>query len=99
MNKRQFERLAKNLQSITRCPNCGARYALEDIRYFGQLGMTTFVQLICHNCQVPVFAGVPESQRLEETEEKSGQPVTYDDVIEVHKALENKAFDFEKLFG
>jgi hypothetical protein len=101
MDKKRFEQLAKNLQDITSCPNCGGRYAISDIRYFGQLGMTIFVQLTCHNCHVPVFAGIPSGNKTDERDREvltSKTPVTYDDVIETHRALADRNLDFQDLF-
>ncbi len=98
MDERQFEKLARSLQHITSCPSCGARYDLADIRYFGQLGMTIFVQLTCHLCQVPVFAGVPAgAEKPQEEKTIIQEPVSYDDAVRLNKLLEDRHLDFSQL--
>lgn len=103
MDKRQFEHLAKSLQHMTSCPNCGAGYALKDIRYFGQLGTTIFVQLNCHNCHAASFAGIPLGATWDNgfppnSSEASQSPVTYDDAFEANKLLKERDIDFRQLF-
>ena len=87
---------------MTNCPNCGASYALKDIRYFGQLGMTAFVQLTCHNCHASSLAGIPANvlvpEEKRETLNQFQSRVTYDDAIEIHRILQDRNLNFKDFF-
>ncbi len=55
MNKEQLQEIIKSIQTLMRCPNCGAHYNLGGISVLGQIDNTTcLVDLECNQCGMPV---------------------------------------------
>lgn len=58
MNHKYLQNIIKNLREYYKCPSCGTNYFFEDIKILGQMDTYCFVQLSCHNCDMPVLATV-----------------------------------------
>ena len=55
MNREQLQEIIKSIQTLMRCPNCGAHYNIGGISVLGQIDNTTcLVDLECDQCGMPV---------------------------------------------
>ena len=111
MNSYQLQELIKNIQSMMRCPSCGANYGSDHIHFLGQLDMAALIQLDCQSCGLPVMATIivsdknqPQAKVLsdmsrEDLQHASKEPVTTDHVVDVHQSLKEFDGNFEKLFN
>lgn len=110
MNSYQLEELIRNIQNMIRCPNCGSSYKKEDIHFLGQLNKAVLVQMFCYVCKMPITAtivisgtspvsGIPNFKKLESVSDKNiEEPISSDEILEMHNFLENFSGDFESLF-
>lgn len=112
MNSYQLQELIKNIQSMMRCPSCGASYSENQIHFLGQLDMAALIQLDCQSCGLPVMATIVVSDKNQvqapklmsdiSSEElrsvKNREPVTSDHVVDVHTYLKDFDGNFEQAF-
>src|SRR5437588_6267951 len=100
MNSYQLQELIKNIQSMMRCPSCGASYGADHIHFLGQLDMAALIQLDCQSCGLPVMATIivseknqPQTKVLsdmsrEDLEKGSAkEAVSTDHVVDMHQFL------------
>jgi len=110
MDREYLRLLLKNLQSLMRCPNCGHRYTIDEIKLRGQSGSTFHLQLNCSECGAPVQASVAISGNLSEMAQsvapkisdiqipkRNTKPITSDEIIELHEYLKDFDGDFSNL--
>lgn len=111
MNSYQLQELIKNIQSMMRCPSCGASYTENQIHFLGQLDMAALIQLDCQSCGLPVMATIVVSDKNEaqapklmsdisgeELKNVDQEPVTSDHVVDVHTYLKDFDGNFEQAF-
>ncbi len=112
MNSYQLQELIKNIQTMMRCPSCGANYQENHIHFLGQLDMAALIQLDCESCGLPVMATIVISGGKEQqapkllsdvtAEDLKGKdaknPVTSDHVVDAHQFLKEFDGNFEQLF-
>ncbi|MSU76120.1 hypothetical protein EXS54_01455 [Patescibacteria group bacterium] len=112
MNSYQLQELIKNIQSMMRCPSCGASYTENQIHFLGQLDMAALIQLDCQSCGLPVMATIVVSDKNQvqapklmsdiSTEEmrdvKNHDPVSSDHIVDVHSFLKDFDGNFEQAF-
>ena len=108
MDREYLRILLKNLQSLLRCPNCGHRYTIDEIKLRGQSGPTFHLQLLCSECGVPVsasvaisgnlgeLAGLPQIQEIKQIKKQS-QPISSDEIIELHNFLKDFDGNFDSI--
>ena len=110
MNGYQLQELIKNIQAMMRCPSCGANYDEDNIHFLGQLDMAALIQLDCQSCDLPVMATILVSDKQqqpkilsdmskEDLPNASQEPVSSDDAVDFHSALQDFDGDFERLFS
>ncbi|MDZ4248221.1 MAG: hypothetical protein U1D32_03040, partial [Patescibacteria group bacterium] len=112
MNSFQLQELIKNVQTMMRCPSCGAHYTENHIHFLGQLDMAALIQLDCESCGLPVMATIVVSGKEQQTpkllsdvskEDLKGKhvkdPVTSDHVVDTHQFLKEFDGNFEKAFA
>lgn len=112
MNSYQLQELIKNIQSMMRCPSCGSSYGADTIHFLGQLDMAALIQLDCGQCGLPVMATIIVSDKNQATQTKllsdmssddlkhaSKDPISTDNVVDVHRFLKEFDGDFEQLFS
>ena len=111
MNSYQLQELIKNIQSMMRCPSCGARYEADNIHFLGQLDMAALIQLDCQSCSLPVMATIIVSDKNQgsarilsdisedELQVAKGDPVGTDHVVDMHQFLKKFDGDFDNLFS
>lgn len=58
MDRKYLEELIKNIQSMVKCPSCGAPYKTNMISIIGGTGQTFLVHLECRLCGQPTLATV-----------------------------------------
>src|SRR5688572_3465527 len=95
MNSSQLQELIKNIQTMMRCPSCGARYSSDHINFLGQLDMAALIQLDCESCNLPVMATIIVSDKVggkakllsdmsnDDLSNPSRDPVSTDNVVDV----------------
>jgi hypothetical protein len=107
MDKKKFLDLLKNLQSIMRCPSCGAIYSVDEMQYMGNQDGYFLLSMTCNKCSLPVwvnfFAGEAPLKAITdltitdmELSQKSS--ITHDEVIDFHTHISNFDGNFKKLF-
>ncbi len=109
MNSYQLQELIKNIQTMMRCPSCGAKYTADQINFLGQLDMAALIQLDCGSCGLPVMATIIVSDKnqskqklfsdVSEDEDLQSEPVITDDVVDIHSFLKEFDGNFENIFG
>jgi uncharacterized Zn finger protein len=108
MDREYLRILLKNLQSLMRCPNCGHRYTIDEIKLRGQNGPTIHLQLLCQECGAPVSASVaisgnlnnmaaaPQIQEIKPVK-KSHKPISSNEIIELHEYLKDFDGNFDSI--
>lgn len=100
MDKKKFLDLLKNLQSIMRCPSCGAVYTVDEMQFMGSQDGYFLLSMTCTKCSLPVwvnfFAGEAPGRMITDltvTEmELAGRPaIEGNEVIEFHSFI--RSFD------
>jgi hypothetical protein len=87
--------LTEIIQQIQRdlsCPICGKNYETGEIRLRGLFDHTLIVQTICANNHVTLFMTT-----VKDAQKKT--PISANDIIDLHKRLENFDGNFEKLWN
>lgn len=101
MNAKQFMDLLKNLQKIMKCPSCGTTYQIEEIQFLGQVDGLLLLQMVCKNCELPVwmnFMANKDSQikkeflisdlSKEDVEKDFGSDISSNELIDFHSFLD-----------
>jgi len=112
MNQYQLQELVKNIQTMMRCPSCGAKYGTDNIHFLGQLEMAALIQLDCQSCGLPVMATIIVSDKNQATSPKvfsdisqdeidlsNREPVSTDSVVDMHQFLKGFDGNFDTLFS
>ncbi len=78
------------LQVVRECPQCHHPFAGEDIRFLGQLDEAWLFSLYCHACHVLAIVGLAVAPVTpgREADAVPAQPITADDVLDMHMLLE-----------
>lgn len=84
--------IIQQIQRDLACPVCGKNYEIGEIRLRGLFDHTLIVQTICPLGHVTLF--------MTTVKEVPKRPVvlTANEIIELHKALENFDGDFQKIW-
>lgn len=86
--------LTEIIQQIQRdlsCPICGKKFEIGEIKLRGLFDHTLIVQTICANSHMTLFmTTIKEGRKL--------APISANDVIDIHKALENFDGNFASLW-
>lgn len=106
MDRNKFLNLLKNLQSIMRCPSCGALYSVEEMQFVGSQDGYFLLSMTCTQCSLPVwvnfFTGSNSSRKFTTDLtiydfDLSAQPaITKNEVIEFHSFIKSFDGDFKK---
>ncbi len=87
--------LAEIIQQIQKdlyCPVCGKNYEIGEIRLKGLFDHTLIVQTICVNNHITLFMTTF-------TLSQKKLPISSNDIIDLHNALETFDGDFQKLWA
>ncbi|MBI2865876.1 MAG: hypothetical protein HYX99_00750 [Chloroflexi bacterium] len=99
MNLRQFRWLVSHIK----CNNCGENLKPRDVQVLGQQEDLWFLSVICAGChtQSLIAAMVQEGRQAEplEAAPELGEPVTADDVLDIHSFLDTFDGDFRRLLA
>lgn len=82
--------IIKQIQKDLCCPACGRKYEIGEIRLKGLFNQTLIVQTICTNGHMAIFMTNFKKERVEE------KPISTNDIIALHQALEKFDGDFQK---
>lgn len=106
MDRKKFFNLLKNLQTIMRCPSCGALYDVEEIQYVGNQDGYFLLSMTCSKCSLPVwvnfFAGgerepvIASDLTITDSHFLSREPISSDEVLEFHMSIKKFNGDFKK---
>jgi hypothetical protein len=106
MDRKRFLELLKNLQSIMRCPSCGAVYTVEEMQFMGSQDGYFLLSMTCSKCSLPVwvnfFAGNPDGRAIindlsvNDLELSQMQPISSNEVIDFHNFMGKFNGDFKK---
>ncbi len=104
MSRKALQELIKNLQEFYKCPSCDTSYYLDDIRFLGELNSYCFVQLNCHECSLPMLAGVAldgktkrrktDLRPSEEAKFASMGAITADEIADFHRHISRRRRGF-----
>lgn len=94
------EAIIRQAQKILYCPACGRTYHLKEIKLRGIFDNTFVFQTVCSLGHVAIFRASWSMPRPVSAKslKKSIQPITLDDVIEAHTAIEEFDGDFSRLW-
>jgi hypothetical protein len=107
MDKKKFLDLLKNLQSIMRCPSCGAVYSVEEMQYMGNQDGYFLLSMTCNKCSLPVwvnfFAGEAPGKKISDLTISDMnlsvmEPITDNEVISFHNFISGFDGNFKKMF-
>jgi hypothetical protein len=92
--------------SIGKCVACGTSYGVDGITVLGHQGDLWFLMVACTSCSshalVAALIKEGKAQTLQGVDEAksllSKDPVTGDDVLDIHEFLQNFDGDFARLF-
>jgi hypothetical protein len=109
MDKNHFLQLLKNLQSVMRCPSCGAVYTVEEMQFMGNHDGYFLLSMTCTECNLPVwvnfFAGPNQKEGMTLTDLTINDfdlaqkdPITQDEVISFHNFIATFNGDFKGKF-
>lgn len=108
MDRKKFLNLLKNLQTIMKCPSCGADYVTDEIHFVGQQDGYFLLSMTCQKCSLPVwvnfFAGsdTPPSKMpvsdltYFDMDLAQKSAITKDEVITFHSFIKTFNGDFKK---
>lgn len=80
------------IQKDLYCPVCGKNYEIGEIRLRGLFDHTLIVQTICDSGHVTLFMTTLKNKFQEKV------PVSTNDILDLHNALENFDGDFQKIW-
>lgn len=108
MDRRKFIELIKNLQSVMKCPSCGAVYDQTELQFLGQQDSYFLLSMTCGKCNLPVwvnvftgggnFAAPVSDLTVLDFGLLSKEPISKDEVINFHKDIRSFNGDFKKAF-
>lgn len=83
--------IIQQIQKDLSCPVCGKNYEIGEIRLRGLFDHTLIIQTICTSGHLTLFmTTVKEGQKK--------NPISSDDLIDLHRTLENFHGDFQKIW-
>jgi|GEM_PF-2998985 len=103
----KFRAIVKAIRQMIKCPSCQATFSEQDVEMVAGVGPSYFVRMTCGVCNVSVMASLMQVGQNEISGEintemptidaAQSEPVSSDDVIEVHKFLKDFNGDFQGL--
>lgn len=83
--------IIRQIQRDLSCPICGQNYEIGKIRLRGLFNHTLIIQTICASGHLTLFMTTVKVQKK--------IPVSTNDIIDLHKTLENFNGDFQKVWS
>lgn len=109
MDRENFLDLMKNLQTVMKCPACGAIYDVNEIQFVGNQEGYFLLSMTCSKCSLPVwvnvFAGNKNQPRMihdlavSDIELSNREAIGTNEVIDFHCFLKTFKGDFKKTIG
>ena len=106
MDKDKFLDLMKNLQTVMKCPACGALYNVDEIQFIGNQDGYFLLSMTCSECNLPVwvnvFAGNSKMGRqvndltVSDFELSARPAIETNEVIEFHRFISSFNGNFKK---
>jgi hypothetical protein len=106
MDKDRFLDLMKNLQTIMKCPSCGALYDVNEIQFVGNQDGYFLLSMTCSKCNLPVwvnvFAGGNQTPKIvtdltvSDFELVGRDAILSNEVIDFHNFIKGFKGDFKK---
>lgn len=84
--------IIQQIQQDLYCPVCGKNYEIGEIRLKGLFDHTLIIQTICANGHITLFMTACNLNRPK-------SPINSNDIIELHKMLEQFDGDFQNLWN
>jgi inorganic pyrophosphatase/exopolyphosphatase len=108
MDRDKFLDLMKNLQTIMKCPSCGALYDVNEIQFVGSQDGYFLLSMTCSKCALPVwvnfFAGSAASPKIitdltvSDFALADSEPISVNEVIDFHHFIGNFKGNFKRAF-
>lgn len=101
MNNFDIKQLIKSIQAHKVCPYCHSHYQRDNITILGCIDNTCMVYLECKVCGNNVLSYVTiieDSSSKPATRFHLKEPITSDDLINLHQFLKDFDGDFKKIF-
>lgn len=106
MDRDKFLDLMKNLQTVMKCPSCGAIYDVNEIQFVGNQDGYFLLSMTCTKCNLPVwvnvFAGGNGNPRvindlsISDFDLSNREAIAPNEVIDFHMFLRSFKGDFKK---
>lgn len=101
------------LSVLDGCSTCGRAHELDDLRVVGRSGTLWMLGVTCPSCNSQSFVAAvvgdqadvdPDVSSFDDADvepalSETGEPVTVDDVLDMHEFLESFNGDFHRLFA
>lgn len=84
--------IIRQIQRDLSCPVCGKKYEIGEIRLKGLFDRTLVVQTVCANGHITLLM-----TRIKDSGKK--EPISTNDIIDLHNALEDFDGNFQKLWS
>ena len=94
----QLDGMLDQAQSSLVCPVCHRKFKRDELRLRGLFERHGIIQVTCsenHNPTVVIFIA---NERTSKTVKQNEKPLTANDVLELHKAIESFDGNFRKYF-
>ncbi len=102
----EIESLIRYLAARLECAVCHHQYEPDDFELLNKEANSLMFFITCHHCYTQGFMVVfiqeqwPELEEIDQAEEESErEPITADDVLDMHRFLENFEGDFITLLN
>lgn len=93
----KFRAIVKAIRQMVKCPSCHSTFSEQDVEMVAGVGPSYFVRMTCGVCNVSVMASLMQvgqneisgeiNAEMSGFENTNSEPVSSDDVIEVHQFL------------
>lgn len=103
------ERIVKKLMSTVKCNQCGQAYQFEDVQVLGNHHELWFFNVYCPSCRSQYFIAanvtsdktsiVSDLTSSDLARLQKANPLTSDDVLDMHEHLKNYQGDIRRLFS
>lgn len=106
MDDKKFLNLFRNLQSVMRCPSCGATYEMSETQFMGSKDGYFLLSMNCSRCSLPVWVNVFAGEKrqnflgdltVNDLSLTSQGPITTDEVLDFSTFIRKFDGNFKKI--
>jgi len=101
MNLDEIKNIIDHLKKTSKCPECKAKYKMENINIIATTNAEALFELICEKCENKSIANVvfSETNPLYDAAGRKHRKISQDDILDVKNFLNNFDGNFKKIFS